>query len=82
MEIIFEVPADRASFMLDLLQSITYVKNPRTKRAAKAVKADPNGDTTEYLLSSPANREHLMRSIAQLRRGEVIPLTLPEEISE
>lgn len=72
MEIIFEVPAEHKSFMLQLLQSISYVKNARPKRIAKAAKPDPNGDTTEYLLSSPANREHLRRSMEQLGRGEVI----------
>ena len=78
MEIIFEVPADRASFMLNLLRSINCVKNPRPKRAAKAVKPDPNGDTTEYLLSSPANAERLKLAYEQFDRGEFIPFELPE----
>jgi antitoxin YefM len=32
---------------------------------------------TAYLLSSPANREHLFESMAQAQRGETYELTLP-----
>ena len=73
MEIVFDVPADRVSFMLEMLRSITYVNNPRPRRAraARSVKGQEM-DTTEYLLSSSANAEHLRRSIAQLERGEFV----------
>ena len=33
---------------------------------------------TEYLLSNPANRKHLMESISQLRRGKTIKKTIEE----
>lgn len=80
MEIVFDVPADRVPFMLEMLRSITYVNNPRPRRAraARSVKGQEM-DTTEYLLSSPANAEHLRRSIAQLERGEFVFVEIPSE---
>ena len=33
---------------------------------------DPDFDETEYLLSSPANREHLDKSMKELAEGKVI----------
>jgi hypothetical protein len=77
MEIVFEVPEDRAAFMLEMLRSITYVSNPRPKRIRKA-KAEEM-DTTEYLLSSKANAEHLRRSFEQLDRGEFVRVEIPSE---
>ncbi len=71
MEIVFDVPADRVAFMLEMLRSINYVKNPRPRRVRKSADAE-EVDTTEYLLASEANAESLRRSIAQLRRGEVV----------
>ena len=35
---------------------------------------------TAYLLRSPANREHLLRAIAQIERGETVTVELPEEV--
>ena len=37
---------------------------------------------TAYLLSTPANREWLLDSLAQADRGELIPLTLPITVNE
>lgn len=78
MEIVFDVPAERVAFMLEMLRSINYVRNPRPRRARKTA-AEPEMDTTEYLLSSEANAESLRRSIAQLRRGEVVQVEIPDE---
>ena len=77
MEIVFEVPEDRAAFMLEMLRSITYVSNPRPRRAHEAQTEEM--DTTEYLLSSKANAEHLRRSIEQLERGEFVQVEIPAE---
>ncbi len=35
-------------------------------------------DTTEYLLSNPANKKRLLESIEQLQKGEVISRSLIE----
>jgi antitoxin YefM len=37
---------------------------------------------TAYLLSTPANREWLLDSLAQADRGELIPLSLPIAVNE
>ena len=37
---------------------------------------------TAYLLSTPANREWLLDSLAQADRGELIPLSLPITANE
>ena len=86
MEIIFEVPAERVSFMLDLFQSITYVKNPRSTslsqdKADETSEPNPYGDTTEYLLANPAHHEWLMHSRAQLRRGELVKVEVSDDFS-
>lgn len=39
-------------------------------------------DTTEYLLRDPANREHLMRAIENVRRGNVVEVNLNELIQQ
>lgn len=78
MEIVFEVPEDRVAFMLEMLRSITYVSNPRPRRGQKAAKVEEM-DTTEYLLSSKANAEHLRRSFEQLDRGEFVRVEIPSE---
>jgi hypothetical protein len=86
MEIVFDVPAERVAFMLEMLESISYVRDPRPRRARgskkeRAVSPDEM-DTTEYLLSSPANAEFLRRSFEQLDRGEHIQMELPADISK
>jgi hypothetical protein len=35
-------------------------------------------DETAYLLSSPANAEHLRRSLGSIRRGEIRSVTMDE----
>jgi PHD/YefM family antitoxin component YafN of YafNO toxin-antitoxin module len=63
--------------MLEMLSSINYVKNPRPRRVRKSAEAKEQ-DTTEYVLSSEANAESLRRSIAQLRRGEVVQVEIAD----
>jgi hypothetical protein len=79
MEIVFDVPADRVAFMLEMLSSINYVSNPRPRRGRKAAAPSEEMDTTEYLLSSKANAEHLRRSFEQLDRGEFVRVEIPTE---
>lgn len=78
MEIVFDVPADRVAFMLEMLRSINYVSNPRPNQQLP-VSAVEEIDTTEYLLSSKANAEHLRRSFEQLDRGEFVRVEIPSE---
>ena len=76
MKYTLEVPDHDAGFVLEFLRRVTSVKlTPIGRRAGK-----PAGmDETEYLLASPANAEHLARSIAQLQRGEGVAFTLPDD---
>ncbi|RZJ90926.1 MAG: hypothetical protein EOO60_08455 [Hymenobacter sp.] len=86
MEIVFDVPAERVAFMLEMLESISYVRNPRLRRARSSKKektvSPDEMDTTEYLLSSPANAEMLRRSFEQLERGEYIRVEMPDDLSQ
>lgn len=72
MEIIFEVPAERAAFMLEMLRSMSFVQNPRPAVSTET-------DTTDYLLASPANAERLRQAYAQFDQGQRIDFTLPTE---
>ena len=76
MKYTLEVPDQDAGFVLEFLRRVTSVKlTPVGRRAGK-----PAGmDETEYLLSNPANAEHLRRSIEQLRRGETVTVEIPAE---
>ena len=74
MRITFDVPDHRAGFVLELLRSLPFIK-----LRGQAAKAVPEQDTTDYLLASAANAEHLRRSMAQLERGEGVAVTLPDE---
>ena len=75
MEYILEVPDQKQEFIKELLQAFSYVKlTPTTKPARKRKQ-----DTTEYLLSTHANRERLLASIERLERGEGVQHDLVEE---
>ncbi|MFC6223200.1 hypothetical protein ACFP2F_08095 [Hymenobacter artigasi] len=77
MEIIVNVPAERLEFALEVLRNLAFVESARPKRAAKVKSVEM--DTTDYLLSNPANATNLRESIAQLRRGQTVPFELPAE---
>ncbi|UYZ63976.1 hypothetical protein [Hymenobacter weizhouensis] len=72
MEIIFEVPAERAAFMLEMLRSMSFVRNPRPRPDAAL-------DTSEYLAASPANAERLRQAYEQFDQGQRIDFTPPAE---
>jgi len=76
MEIIVNVPADRAAFALEVLRNLVFVESARPRRVAKAKQVEQ--DTTEYLLSNPANAAFIFESIAQLRRGETVSVDIPQ----
>ena len=76
MKYTLEVPDQDASFVLEFLRRVTSVKlTPFGRRAGEAAEMD----TTDYLLSSPANAERLRLAYEQYDRGEIIPFTPPAE---
>ena len=79
MEIIVNVPAERLEFALDVLRSLTFVESARPKRAAKGKTEAAEMDSTEYLLSNPANSDRLRLAYEQFDRGERIDFELPQE---
>ncbi|MEJ7663963.1 MAG: hypothetical protein WKG07_32745 [Hymenobacter sp.] len=64
MKYTLEVPDQDAEFVLEFLRRVTSVKLTPA-RSKKAVQ-----DTTDYLLSNPANARELRESIEQIRRGQ------------
>lgn len=86
MKIVFDVSAKRVAFMLEMLGSISYVRNPRPRRVRGAKKewavSPDEMDTMEYLLSSPANAEFLRRSFERLESKEHIQIELQDDISK
>lgn len=63
MKITLEVPDSKAAFMMELLQSLPFVKATPARTKTKPQ------DETEYLLSTKANRERLLGAIERLERG-------------
>ncbi len=76
MKYTLEIPDQEEAFVLEFLRRLTSVKlTPMRHRTAKPAEMD----TTEYLLSNPANAQMLRESIAQLRRGQTVTIELPQE---
>jgi hypothetical protein len=72
MKITLEIPDNKAAFMMELLQSLPFVKATPAR-----VKAKPQ-DETEYLLSSPANAKALLAAIERTRNGQMVEHDLIE----
>lgn len=72
MKLTLDIPDDKAAFVLELLAHLPYIKTSRAKPTPRrpTSSAAPLQDMTDYLLASPANREHLLASIAEADRGE------------
>jgi hypothetical protein len=66
MKITLEIPDNKAAFMMELLQSLPFVKATPARTKSKAQ------DETEYLLSNPANAKALRDSIERLESGKGI----------
>ncbi|RZK36792.1 MAG: hypothetical protein EOO57_06570 [Hymenobacter sp.] len=64
MKITLEVPDSRAEFLLELLQSLPYVKLSGPAAEAQAP------DETAHLLASPTNAARLRAAIERDCRGE------------
>ena len=63
MKITLEVPDHKAAFVLELLNSLPFVKTTQP-RAAKPK------DDTEYLFRSQKNRERLEAAMQDVERGQ------------
>ncbi|RZK33111.1 MAG: hypothetical protein EOO61_15875 [Hymenobacter sp.] len=74
MQIVFDVSPDRVSFALEVLRSLSFAQNPRPIENSVV-----GGDTTDYLLASPANAERLRLAYEQFDRGERVDFTPPAE---
>jgi antitoxin YefM len=57
-----------------------FLKNIKSlfKNKAITLTISEEIDTTDYLLSSPANKKHLLKSIADLKKGKGIVMTTEE----
>ena len=73
MKIVLEIPDNKVPFIMELIESIPFIKVDKPARITKKM------DTTEYLLSSPNNERRLLESRERFRRGEVEYHNLIEE---
>jgi hypothetical protein len=65
MKIIMEVPDNKAAFVIELLQSLPFVKaKPVRSKAAKAANA------TTHLLSTEANRTRLEAAVQRANQDD------------
>lgn len=64
MKVALEFPDEKASFVMELLNSLPYMKARPITRKAKYK------DDTEHLPSNPANAKVLLDAIERLERGE------------
>ena len=74
MKLTLEIPDEKAAFFLELIANLPFVKAaspPAKTNGRRKVGQQPGQDTTDYLLASPANRERLLASIAEIRAGNV-----------
>ena len=80
MKYTLEIPDQEVAFVLEFLRRIPSVKLTPAKpapvrgRAARPAKMD----TTEYLLSDPANAAFIRESREQLRRGQIVRVDIPQ----
>ena len=72
MKIVLDIPDNKVPFILELIASIPFIKIEKTAEASKM-------DTTDYLLSSPSNKEKLLNAMERSRRGEIEYHNLIEE---
>ena len=75
----------RKNIAIDIDQAVDdheplIIVRPNGKPAAVVMSLEDfsSWQETDYLLSTKANREHLLKSIAQAAAGEFVELKLPE----
>jgi len=74
MKITLEVPDSKASFIIELIKSIPFIQIKKTEGNVIS-----QMDTTEYLLSSPTNKNRLLEAINRSKNGELEYHNLIEE---
>lgn len=66
MKIELEVPESKVSFIMELLESIPFIKVKKTDtRVASQM------DTTDYLLSSQTNEQRLAEAMKRSKKGVI-----------
>ena len=75
MKIVLEVPDSKASFIMELIESIPFIKVKKTDNKEIVSKTD----TTDYLLSSTTNKNRLLEAIDRSKLGAVEYHDLIEE---
>jgi hypothetical protein len=74
MKIIMEVPDNKAAFVIELLQSLPFVKaRPIRSKAAKTA------DATTHLLSTEENQRRLTSAIERTKQNKFEEHSLIEE---
>lgn len=73
MKIVLDIPDNKVPFIMELIESIPFIKVDKPARINKKM------DTTEYLLSSPNNERRLLEARERSRRGEIEFHNLIEE---
>ncbi|MDQ6481146.1 hypothetical protein [Dyadobacter sp. LHD-138] len=64
MKIELEVPDSKVSFIMELLESIPFIKVKKTD-----IHVASKMDTTNYLLSTPANEQRLSDALERSKQG-------------
>jgi hypothetical protein len=74
MKYTLEIPDQEVEFVLELLRRVSSVKlTPVTGSRKKKTQ-----DTTEYLMSTRANRERLLAAMNEIESGEITPREWPQ----
>ncbi|TDN39932.1 hypothetical protein E4631_05815 [Hymenobacter sp. UV11] len=74
MKVALEFPDEKAAFVMELLNSLPYMKARTISRKV------PPQDATQHLESNPANKARVLAAIEQLENGQYeIHELLPHE---
>ncbi|MCE7042582.1 hypothetical protein [Dyadobacter sp. CY312] len=74
MKIELEVPDNKVSFIMELIESIPFIKFKKVESSSAN-----QMDTTDYLLSTSTNKSRLLAAIDRSKNGDVEYYNLIEE---
>lgn len=74
MKIELEVPDNKVSFIMELIESIPFIKFKKVESSSAT-----QMDTTDYLLSTSTNKSRLLAAIDRSKSGDVEYHNLIEE---